>query len=81
MKAARLADQQNQQLGLPMQYQNKGWIKYFITLQGPQPSEYLTAKIDYQHYIDKQIKPVAESILPFIGLNFSQIESRQLRLF
>ncbi|KMT66060.1 DNA polymerase II [Catenovulum maritimum] len=81
VKAARLADQQNQQLGLPMQYQNKGWIKYFITLQGPQPSEYLTAKIDYQHYIDKQIKPVAESILPFIGLNFSQIESRQLRLF
>jgi DNA polymerase II len=81
VKAARLADDENQKRGKPLQYQHKGSIHYLMTLSGPQPLEYLTAKIDYQHYIDKQLEPIADAILPFIDINFSQIVNDQLGLF
>jgi DNA polymerase-2 len=81
VKAARLADQQNQALGKTLKYQHKGWISYVITVSGPQPIEYLSSKIDYDHYVDKQIKPVAEGILPFIGLSFEDMTSQQMGLF
>lgn len=81
VKAARLADSENQKRNLPQKYQYKGWIKYVMTLQGPQPLEYVSARIDYQHYIDKQIQPVADAILPFVGLSFENIVEQQLGLF
>ncbi|WJG11252.1 DNA polymerase II [Aliiglaciecola sp. LCG003] len=81
VKAARLADQQNQKLGKPLQYQHKGWISYVITLDGPQPIEYVSSRLDYEHYIEKQIRPIAEGILPFVGQSFEQITSSQLGLF
>jgi DNA polymerase-2 len=81
VKAARLADQQNSQTNKPAQYQNKGWISYVMTINGPEPIEYLVSPIDYQHYIDKQVKPIAEGILPFIDLSFEDITSRQMGLF
>ncbi len=81
VRAARLADTINQQLGRPLQYQNRGRIEYLITLNGPEPKEYLKSPIDYQHYIDKQLQPVAEAILPFVGLNFEQLSQPQLGLF
>ena len=81
VRAARMADEINDKLGRPLQYQNKGRIEYLITLNGPEPKEYLKSGIDYQHYIDKQLKPVAEAILPFIGLDFEQVSGQQLGLF
>ena len=36
----------------------RGVISYVVTHQGPQPVGYVTAPIDYEHYIDKQIKPI-----------------------
>jgi DNA polymerase II len=81
VKAARLADEQYLMLGKSARYQNKGWISYVITANGPEPLEFINAKIDYEHYIDKQIKPIAEGILPFIGLSFSDLTSQQLDLF
>lgn len=81
VRAARLADEINARLGRPLQYQNKGRIEYCITLNGPEPKEYLSSPINYQHYIDRQLKPVAEAILPFIGLQFEQITAAQLGLF
>ncbi|MFT5540934.1 MAG: DNA polymerase-2 [Kangiellaceae bacterium] len=81
VKAARLADQQNEALGKTLKYQHKGWISYVITVNGPQPIEYLSSKIDYDHYVDKQIKPIAEGILPFIGISFEDITSQQMGLF
>ena len=81
VRAARMADEINEKLGRPLQYQNKGRIEYLITLNGPEPKEYLKSAIDYQHYIDKQLKPVAEAILPFIGLDFEQVSGQQLGLF
>jgi DNA polymerase-2 len=81
VKAARLADQQNENLGKTLKYQHKGWISYVITVNGPQPKEYLSSKIDYEHYVDKQIKPIAEGILPFIDLSFEDMTSQQMGLF
>lgn len=81
VKAARLADSTNTELGRTLKYQHKGWIAYMITINGPEPIEYLTSPIDYDHYIAKQIQPIAEGILPFIDLSFEQLTSTQLGLF
>lgn len=81
VKAARLADQQNRALGKTLRYQHKGWISYVITVNGPEPIEYLSSQIDYEHYVDKQIKPIAEGILPFINLSFEDMTSQQMGLF
>lgn len=81
VKAARLADQQNQRLGKPLRYQNKGWIRYWMTVAGPESMEYQSHPLDYDHYIEKQIRPVAEGILPFIDLSFEEIYRRQMALF
>ncbi|MGR5238152.1 DNA polymerase II [Vibrio alfacsensis] len=81
VRAARLADEINAKLGRPLQYQNRGRIEYVITVNGPEPHEYCRSPLDYQHYIDKQLKPVADAILPFIGTDFEQLSAPQMGLF
>lgn len=81
VRAARLADDINAKLGRPLQYQNRGRIEYLITVNGPEPHEYRNSPIDYQHYIDKQLKPIADAILPFIGTDFEQLSAPQMGLF
>ena len=39
-----------------------GVIHYVITTDGPQPLGYITSPIDYDHYVDKQLAPIVESI-------------------
>ncbi|MGN2672767.1 DNA polymerase II [Aliivibrio fischeri] len=81
VKAARLADYRNQQIGKRPQYQYGGWIEYVITTAGPEPVEYINNPIDYDHYVEKQLKPIADGILPFIGLDFNELSNSQLGLF
>ncbi|MBO1519048.1 DNA polymerase II [Oceanisphaera pacifica] len=81
VRAARLADEHNARLGLALRYQQQGTVDYVITVNGPEPVEYMQSIIDYQHYVDRQIKPVADAILPFIGLSFDAICGQQLGLF
>ncbi|HVY01541.1 MAG TPA: DNA polymerase II [Candidatus Nanoarchaeia archaeon] len=58
-------------------------IQYYITLDGPEPIQKLTHKLDYEHYIDKQIKPIASQVLNLIGLSFEDLSkgSKQTKLF
>lgn len=56
-------------------------IQYVITLNGPDPLENITAKPDYQHYQDKQLKPVADSILYFLDTSFERLTQRQMDVF
>lgn len=56
-------------------------IEYRITLNGPEPIAYQPSGIDYQHYIDKQLKPIADSILCFLGDSFDNVIKKQMRLF
>ena len=81
VRAARLADAYNQQHGRPLQYQNGGWIQYVISLAGPEPLEVRTSAIDYEHYLSRQLQPVADAILPFVGDDFATLIGGQLGLF
>ncbi|WP_165798719.1 DNA polymerase II [Pseudomonas laurylsulfativorans] len=81
VRAARLADEYNDRQGRPRQYQNGGWISYVITVAGPEPLEVRSAPIDYDHYITRQLQPVADAILPFVVDDFSTLIGGQLGLF
>ncbi len=80
IKAARLADEINSKQGKPLRYQNRGWVEYYITINGPQTVEHLSSPLDYQFYIDRQLCAVADGILPFIGTSFEQITAKQREL-
>ena len=56
-------------------------IQYVITLNGPEPIENTSSMPNYQHYVDKQLAPVADSILYFLGTSFAKITNRQLDVF
>lgn len=40
----------------------RGTIRYVVTRDGPQPVGHVTAPIDYEHYIEKQIRPIVRTI-------------------
>jgi DNA polymerase-2 len=48
----------------------EGVIRYLMTVKGPQPIGYVTAAIDYPHYIQKQITPIAKTIGDVVGVDF-----------
>ena len=81
VRAARMADEFNRTQGRPLQYQNGGWISYVMTVAGPQPLETLAAPIDYAFYVERQLQPVADAILLFLGSDFDTVMSGQARLF
>lgn len=81
VKAAQLADELNAKAGKPLQYQQRTRVRYVITTQGPQPLEYQSAPLDYDHYIEKQIRPIADSLLPTVGMTFDALDNQQLGLF
>lgn len=56
-------------------------IQYVMTLNGPDPIENITAKPDYQHYQEKQLQPVADSILYFVGTSYERLTQRQMDVF
>jgi len=57
-------------------------IKYVITKKGPVPVELNPIDIDYQHYIEKQIQPIADSVLVLLGESFENIiKPDQLSMF
>jgi len=81
VRAARIADEYNRLQGRPLQYQNGGWIRYVMTLAGPEPLEIERSAIDYEHYLTRQLQPVADAILPFVHDDFATLTSRQQTLF
>jgi DNA polymerase-2 len=56
-------------------------IRYLITVNGPEPVSARTSPIDYQHYLDRQLAPVADGILHFLGDSFGRLTTTQLELF
>jgi DNA polymerase-2 len=80
-RAARIADEYNRLQGRPLQYQNGGWIRYVMTMAGPEPLEIQRSPIDYEHYLTRQLQPVADAILPFLADDFAALTSRQQILF
>jgi len=58
-------------------------ISYVITTAGPEPLDNIKHPLDREHYVIKQIKPVAEPVLATLGLDFEQVigDSRQMDLY
>ncbi|WP_409311234.1 DNA polymerase II [Pectobacterium sp. B1J-3] len=81
VRAAKIADDYNRQQGRPLQYQNGGWISYVITINGPEPLETQHSPLDYQHYVERQLQPVADAILPFLHDDFTTLVTGQMGLF
>ena len=48
-------------------------IDYVMTVDGPEPIQKQQHSIDYDHYIDKQIKPIADSVLLFFDQKFDDV--------
>ena len=57
------------------------WIAYVLTLSGPEPLAAQQSPLDYQQYIDKQLTPVADSILYFLNESTHTLTDQQLNLF
>jgi len=81
VRAARIADEQNQKLGRPLLYQKGGKIRYVMATSGPEPLEARITPLDYDHYLTRQLQPVAEGILPFMQDDFATLVTGQLGLF
>jgi DNA polymerase-2 len=58
-------------------------IRYVITRGGPEPASENQHPLDYEHYIAKQIRPVAEPVLQLQSLYFEKVigDDRQMELF
>ncbi len=58
-------------------------VAYVMTTAGPEPVDAVAAPLDREHYLDRQVRPVAEPVLQSLGLDFHRIigDDRQLGLF
>ena len=81
VRAARIADEFNREQGRPLQYQRGGWISYLMTSTGPEPLETWRSGIDYDHYLTRQLQPIADAILPLLQSDFQTLISGQHALF
>ena len=81
-RAAERMDQWLMQQGTPPRFAERGgWISYYITVNGPEPEEIRSSAMDYGHYLEKQIAPVAEAIFQFTGEDFEEMAGMQRGLF
>lgn len=81
-KAAKKYDEQRRQQGLHEKFKTRGgWIDYIMTKNGPEPIQYQSSAIDYYHYIDKQLIPIADALFQFTGEDFGTISGLQPSLF
>ncbi len=58
-------------------------IAYLMTADGAEPAAERRHDIDHEHYVQKQIRPVAEPVLAILGLDFDKVigDDAQLELF
>ncbi|MCF8435277.1 MAG: DNA polymerase II [Ignavibacteriales bacterium] len=53
-----------------------GTVRYRMTTKGPEPPGFSNSAYDYAHYLEKQIKPVAQGILSLVGKDIDNIISK-----
>jgi DNA polymerase-2 len=58
-------------------------ISYVMTTAGAEPLDNVRHPLDREHYVMKQVKPVAEPVLATLGLDFERVigDSRQIDLY
>lgn len=56
-------------------------VRYVMTPAGPVPIQLNPRILDYDHYIEKQLRPIADAVLPLVGLTFEECTGTgQMRL-
>ncbi|MGB0205406.1 MAG: DNA polymerase II [Neptuniibacter sp.] len=81
VQAGLKAERYYQQQDMPNPYRAGSYIEYMLTVNGAEPLEAVQSALDYQHYLDKQIRPVCETIMQFLGESFDELTAPQGRLF
>jgi DNA polymerase-2 len=56
-------------------------VEYVVTTAGPEPIGRRTAPVDHTHYLEKQLAPVCDVVLPLLGTSFARIAGAQRTLF
>jgi DNA polymerase II len=58
-------------------------VSYVITTAGPEPIDNVEHPLDREHYVVKQVRPVAEPVLETLGLDFEQVigDVRQMDMY
>lgn len=56
-------------------------VEYVVTTRGPEPTSDRRSPIDHAHYLAKQLAPVCDVVLPFLGTSFERIAGTQGNLF
>ena len=54
---------------------------YVMTTRGPEAIDARTSPIDVDHYLAKQLGPVCDVVLQFVGTSFERIAGMQTSLF
>ena len=81
VRAARIAEEIRASRGLSSMFGSGGWVEYLMTVNGAEPKAYMSSRIDYQFYIDRQLAPIADAILSFKSTSLAELTDRQLGLF
>ena len=76
VKAARLFEER----GLPAPRKGRP-VDYVITTAGAEPAAKRLAALDYDHYVESQLQPVADGILAFMGTSYRGLVGKQIDLF
>lgn len=58
-------------------------VRYVVTTAGPEPAAERVSPPDHEHYVQRQVRPVAEPVLALLGLDFDRVvgDDAQLTLF
>jgi DNA polymerase-2 len=55
-------------------------VAYLVTVNGPEPEGELRSAIDYEHYVQKQVRAVCAPVLDRIGLDFDRVIGDRVQL-
>jgi len=61
----------------------RGRVAYVITRDGPEPADERRHPIDHEHYVERQLRAVAEPVLQLLGEDWGDVSGarKQLSLF
>jgi DNA polymerase-2 len=80
-QAAIKAEAEFHQRREPSRYRNRSWVEYVITVAGAQTLECQNARLDYEHIVERQLTPIADTILNAIGSSMDAFTRQQQDLF
>jgi len=58
-------------------------VRYYMTVDGPEPAAERRSAVDHEHYVQKQVRAIALPVLAVLGLDFDRVigDDAQLTLF